>query len=232
MTDPTPEPSRFPAITQPPWAHLSPIIAFLSLTSLEGYVPPAAYPLAYTAKLAVVIAVAWLCRSAWRDLKPLPGPLGWLVAAALGVLVIAVWVGLDGKYPTFGSLSGNRAGFDPKSISSAPGRYAFLAVRFLGLVAVVPLIEELFWRSFLVRWVIDQDFEKVPVGLVTPLGAGVSSVAFALAHPEWLPALLTGLAWAWLLKWTGSLSACVASHAIANLTLGIYVLWSGAYRFW
>jgi CAAX prenyl protease-like protein len=100
------------------------------------------------------------------------------------------------------------------------------------LVVLVPLIEELFWRSFLMRWIIDQEFTRVPVGKVTPLAAGVTAVLFASAHPEWLPALLTGLAWAWLLAWSKSLSACVVSHMTTNLALGIYVLSTGAWRFW
>jgi CAAX prenyl protease-like protein len=112
------------------------------------------------------------------------------------------------------------------------GRIGFVAVRMLGLVVVVPLIEELFWRSFLMRWVIDPNFARVPIGRVTPLAAVVTSGLFALAHPEWLPALITGAAWAWLLWQTKSLSACFVSHAVANLGLGLYVLSTGAWKFW
>ena len=53
----------------------------------------------------------------------------------------------------------------------------FLAVRMLGLVLIVPLFEELFWRSFVVRWIIDpDDFRKVPIGRVT-LAAGAITAA-------------------------------------------------------
>jgi CAAX prenyl protease-like protein len=107
----------------------------------------------------------------------------------------------------------------------------FLAARFAGLVLVVPLIEELFWRSFLMRWLIDPEFEKVPIGKVTPIAAGVTSVLFASAHPEWLPAILTGLIWAGLLWATKSVGACFASHVAANLALGLYVLSSGRWEF-
>ncbi len=67
---------------------------------------------------------------------------------------------------------------------------------------------------------------------MTPLAAGVTSVLFALAHPEWLPALLTGLLWAWLLWQTRSLSTCLISHAVANLALGIYVITTGDWKYW
>ena len=100
----------------------------------------------------------------------------------------------------------------------------FYVVRLIGLVLLGPLIEELFWRSFLIRWLIDPDFRRVPIGRVTLISAAVTSVLFAVAHPEWLPALLTGLFWAWLLHQTRSLAACLISHAVANLALGIYVI--------
>ena len=111
-------------------------------------------------------------------------------------------------------------------------KWPFIAVRLFGLVLLVPLIEELFWRSFLIRWLINPDFHKVPIGRVTPIAAAVSSAVFALSHPEWLPALLTGLLWAWLLWQTKSLSACVISHAVANLALGLHVLATGDWKYW
>jgi CAAX prenyl protease-like protein len=128
-------------------------------------------------------------------------------------------------------MMGTRVGFDPGTLPQAV-RWPFVAVRFLGLVLLVPVFEELFWRSFLIRWLIAEDFTAVPIGKVTPLAAVVSSVIFGAAHPEWLPAVLTGLAWAWLLRRTASVSACVVSHATANLALGVYVLATGDWKFW
>ncbi|MEO6808567.1 MAG: CAAX prenyl protease-related protein [Isosphaeraceae bacterium] len=216
--------------------YVAPMATFLVLTSLEGYLPQSAegphltwYPVAYAVKIAVVVVAAWLCRAAWRDLKPWPGLKTLALAIGLGVAVAVVWVGLDGHYPSLPFL-GTRQGFDPGKLSG-PGRLGFLAIRMVGLVVVVPFIEELFWRSFLMRIVIDPEFERVPVGRVTPAAAAITSLFFALAHPEWLPALLTGLAWAWLLWKSKSLSACVASHMAANLALGIYVLVTGHWSF-
>jgi CAAX prenyl protease-like protein len=218
-----------------PIPYVAPMFTFLALTALEDFLPklegqphPAWYPVAYGIKIALVIAVAWASRSAWRDLWPWPSWGGLALAVALGVLVTVLWVGLDGRYPEF---LGTRSGFNPNVMPPA-GRIGFVAVRMLGLVVVVPLIEELFWRSFLMRWVIDPNFARVPIGRVTPLAAVVTSGLFALAHPEWLPALITGAAWAWLLWQTKSLSACFVSHAVANLGLGLYVLSTGAWKFW
>jgi CAAX prenyl protease-like protein len=212
--------------------YIAPMFAYVGLSTLEGSLPdPSWYPAAYAAKAAIVAAVMWYFRSTWRDLRSAPGP-GALAAAVLsGLVVIALWIGLDGLYPSLPFMGGARTAFDPNVLSPA-GKWAFIAVRFAGLVVLVPLFEELFWRSFLIRWLIDQDFWKVPIGRVTPLAAGVSSVVFALAHPEWLPALLTGLIWAGLLWQTRSVSACVVSHVVANLALGIYVIATGEWKFW
>ena len=121
--------------------------------------------------------------------------------------------------------------FDPTLLVPA-AKWAFVAVRLLGLVVLVPVFEELFWRSFLIRWLIADDFTRVPIGRVTPMAAAVSSVVFGAVHPEWLPGVLTGLCWAWLVWRTKSLSACVVSHATANLALGLYVLATGQWKFW
>jgi CAAX prenyl protease-like protein len=215
-----------------------PMFGYLVLTSVEGYLPTAAgggpspfwYPLAYTVKVAVVAALMWFCRSTWRDLKPWPSRSAIALAVGLGLAVAVVWVGLDGYYPTF-AITGTRAAFDPGILPPAV-RWSFVAVRLLGLVVLVPVFEELFWRSFLIRWLIADDFTAVPIGRVTPPAAVVSSVLFGAVHPEWLPGVLTGLAWAWLLKRTRSVSACVVSHATANLALGLYVLATGAWKFW
>ncbi len=226
-----------PAIERPDWLpYVAPLATFLVLTSAEGQLPtvdgqvhPTWYPVAYAAKVLIVALVAWLCRSAWRDLKPWPAPMALLAAVGLGLLVAGLWVVLDPYYPRFGFL-GSRSAFDPARIPG-PGRGLFLIARSFGLILLVPLIEELFWRSFLVRTVIDPDFTRVPVGRMTAAAAAVSSVAFAAVHPEWLPALLTGLIWAGLLAWSRSLMACVVSHAVANLALGIFVLATGRWEF-
>jgi CAAX prenyl protease-like protein len=228
-----PSPRRFPAWL--PYAF--PFALFLALTAAEGLATdaegkarPDLYPWLYAAKIALVAASAVIFRSAWRDFRPWPTPPQAAWAVALGIVVAVVWVALDGWSPALPG-SGGRSAFDPNALAPGP-RALFVAIRFLGLVAVVPLIEELFWRSFLMRWCIDADFEKVPVGAVTPLAALITSAAFALAHPEWVPALLTGLAWSALLWKTRSLGACLISHAIANLILGAYVVYAGAWRFW
>ena len=109
MTEPTSE-------LRPMLPYVVPLFGFLALTSLEGRLSgtgsgPASlgYPLAYTLKVALVTLLAWACRSSWRNLAPWPGVRSLALAAALGLLVAVIWVGLDGLYPTLGFL-GTRAG--------------------------------------------------------------------------------------------------------------------------
>ncbi len=221
--------------------YVAPMFAFLLLTNVESSLAsskgddPAQsiFPYLYAFKLIVVggILIISLVRfGLWRELVPLPRGTDLALAIVLGILVIALWIGLDGYYPSLGFL-GQRTSFDP-TVLPTHKKWLFLVARLSGLVLLVPVFEELFWRSFLIRCLVDSDFAKVPVGCVTPFAALASSTLFGLAHPEWLPAFLTGLLWAWLLKRTRSLSACVVSHLVANLTLGIYVLYSHEWRYW
>ena len=83
-----------------------------------------------------------------------------ILAVLVGLVVWGLWIGLDGHYPALPFL-GKRGGFDFETLAPRR-RSAFIGVRMLGLVVLVPLVEELFWRSFLIRWLIDQDFQKSP----------------------------------------------------------------------
>ncbi len=240
--------------------YVAPLVAFMVLTAFEGLLPldgekthPTYYPILYGIKLVIVSIVAWMSRAAWVDLKPLPCPKELAVAILLGLFVTIQWVGLelvvtkgleiaglDGAvtklaasmkwFPSPFGASGSRSAFDP-GVYSTGGKVAYLIMRFIGLVALVPLIEELFWRSFMWRWVIDQDFKKVAIGKASMIAVATTSGLFAASHPEWLPALITGLLWAWLVWKTKSVSACVISHAVANLTLGLYVVATGEWRY-
>ncbi len=245
MTTTTPTQSNEPPILSGPgrwpWLpYVAPMATFLVMTAMEDWLPRTApdsatiayYPWVYSIKISVVVIMMIWSRSTWRDLQPRPSWAAVGLSVAIGLAVALVWVGSDGYYPVYGSI-GSRAAYDP-SILTSTSRMAFLAVRFFGLVLVVPLIEELFWRSFVIRWIIDPDrFDLVPIGRVTLASAAITAALFSLEHPaEWLPALATGFAWAWLLRWSKSVTACFISHAVANLGLGIYVLATGQWKFW
>jgi CAAX prenyl protease-like protein len=124
---------------------------------------------------------------------------------------------------------GQRPAFDP--FGAFPGDPAglatFLTVRFLGLVLIVPVIEEFFLRGFVMRWVVQDPWWKVPFGEVTR-AAALAAVAYAVAsHPgEWIAAAAWFSLVTWLMHRTRSIGECVTAHATTNLLLGVYVvLW-------
>ncbi len=122
---------------------------------------------------------------------------------------------------------------------SSSRRFGYAAVigfRFLRLVVVVPLVEEIFWRGFLMRYVVagSRPFERVPFGQHSWKAFGVTTAAFMLVHAkeDWLGALVFGSLMYFLCVRSKSLAACVWMHAVANLLLGIYVLKTRQWGFW
>jgi hypothetical protein len=128
--------------------------------------------------------------------------------------------------------SGVRAAFNPfEQLAGQPAwAGAFLAVRFLGLVAVVPLVEELFLRGFLMRFVIEREWWDVPFGKVNKLAIALGTIVPMMSHPELLAAAVWFSMITWLMLRTRNLWDCVAAHALTNLILGLYVVWAGAWK--
>ena len=71
-----------------------------------------------------------------------------LLSVGSGVLVFVLWINMDW---TLGSQNAP-AGFDPGIFSSEGTKWLMIAVRIMGAVIIVPIMEELFWRSFLLRY--------------------------------------------------------------------------------
>jgi CAAX prenyl protease-like protein len=222
-----------PAITDRPpgWlTYVAPLGLFVALTTVEGWLPARWYPAAYATKVALVTIAAVAGRRAWRDLRPAWRDL--LPALLVGVAAWAIWVGLD-RWPGYPHL-GSRTGFDPyRAIADPAARSAFLAVRFYGLVLLVPLIEELVWRDFLLRYLTrPEDFRAVPLDRFSLQSGLLSGGAFALAHPEWLAAAVIATLYTLLVRSRASVFAAALAHAVTNLCLGIYVLQTGDWRYW
>ena len=166
----------------------------------------------------------------WRYYR-LGFPNQWAFTIGIAVLVFAIWIS---PQAVFGS-SPRLDGFDPTVFASGSGLYwATLVFRFLRLVVVVPLVEEILWRGFLLRYLIREDFETVPFGTFSWLSFGVVTLGFALEHnrPDWVPALITGALYNWVAIRTRSLSSCILAHAVTNLLLGIFILKTGQWGFW
>lgn len=202
---------------------------FAILSYAESRWPSLYVPL-YTAKAAAVTLLAVACRAAWRDVRLSARVL--VPAILVGFAVFAEWVLVD-RWMPFARYGGGRAAFDPfTQIANPAERAAFLVVRFYGLVLLVPVIEELFWRSFLLRYITRPDWQTVVQGTYSGTAFVLVAAAFAAAHPEWLAAMICAAAYALLLRQTRSLFACVVAHATTNLALGIYILATASWQYW
>ena len=101
---------------------------------------------------------------------------------------------------------------------------------------VVPLVEELFWRGFLMRFVIAEGrpFEKVPFGTHAWKAFWMTTAGVTLIHstPDMLAAFVWGCLVYWLAVKSRSLGGCVLMHGAANVALGLYVLQTEQWGFW
>ncbi len=219
--------TKLPA-SLPTWL---PFGLFLLLTTIESHLPLPVYPVFYAVKIALVGGVLIALRGAFPEARP--GGGGWAAATALGAVLFFAWIFVD-KYTPHFALLGTRTGYDPaRELSSPLAVLLFLAVRFLGLVVVVPFVEELFYRGFLLRFVTDMDdFQRVPIGTFSVLALLISSGVFALSHPEWLAAAIFALALCGLLHWTRNFFTCVLAHGVTNLLLGVYILHTSQWQYW
>jgi CAAX prenyl protease-like protein len=215
--------------SRPVLRYVAPIVVFGALTAVEGWLPQSIYPAFYFAKIFIVTVTLLVARRSLRDIQP-----SWRVvfpALLLGLVVFVQWVAIDNwlAYPHLGS----RVGFNPfAELHGRFWRFAFLAVRFYGLVLVVPVMEELFLRSFVLRSAMNADFESVPIGEMSLSAFAVVTGLSAIAHPEWLVAIIANVAYTLLLYRTRSLFATVVAHATTNCALGVYILATGDWRYW
>ena len=209
-------------------SYLAPIVAFCIFGTAEEWLPPAWYPIAYGVKIAAVVAALLTWRVSLRDIQP-----SWRVilpSIAIGLMVLAAWIGVDKAvpYPHLGA----RLGFDPHVIESENLRIAFVALRLVGLVLVVPVMEELLWRSFLLRYLSNSDFLQVPIGVFTPVAFVGMVAASAAVHPEWLVAVIASAAYGLWVQRTKSLFAAIVAHASTNAGLGCYIIVTRDWKYW
>jgi len=97
---------------------------------------------------------------------------------------------------------------------------------------VIPVMEELFWRSFLLRWFDQSDFMRLLPRAVSGRALLYCAIPFGLEHNFWFAGILAGLAYGWLYRHTGNLWAPILAHSLTNLLLGIWVVNTGNWQLW
>ena len=220
--------SRHPAVP-----YVLPFAVFIALLALQSLVPvPAA--IRFAVSLAAILAVS------------LPvlrgGPSKPVLSILLGLAVFVIWIGPDVLSPSWrhlfpfdNSLVGHPSGNTPPASKGDP---VFLIFRIAISVIAVPVLEELFWRGWLMRWLLvtdhrERDFTKVALGAYAPAAFWTVAVLFAVEHgPYWDVGLLTGIIYNWWMLRTRNLWDCILMHAVTNGALAAYVVLGGHWQYW
>jgi len=184
----------------------------------------------YAPRAAVVAALLFVYRRHYVEIdsKDLLNARHALISIVTGVVVFALWIKMDW------TLSSQAAppGFDPRVLGDGPGRWVMTVLRCTGAVIVVPIMEELFWRSFLLRYLIDNDFLTVAIGRLTWFSFLATTLLFGLEHHYLFAGMMAGALFSLVYYWTRSIAHCILCHAVANLALAVYVLTTAQWQFW
>ena len=212
---------------RPGIARVAPFLVFLVLTSCQGKSGASSACWFYLAK---TLAGAWLV---W-EMRPAVSEMRWAVsweAILVGIGIFAIWVGLDPFYPKLFSSGATGNPNDCFGEHSALAWF-FIAVHILGMTFVVPPLEEVFYRSFLYRYIAKQNFLSVPLNGFLPGPFLATAAVFGFSHNEWLAGVLCGAAYQWLVIRKNRLGDAMTAHAITNGLLGVWIVWKGAWHFW
>lgn len=209
-------------------------IALLILTESIGSLFPAAeahaagYWIAVGRGVVIALLLAWFWPAYTELHAPAPVAAGrWVEAVAAGLVVFVLWINLDQDWAVLSKSDE----FNPQSREGDINWTAAL-LRLMGLALVVPLMEELFWRSFILRWIERQDFLAVDPRRVGARAMLITTVLFALEHDQWLAGAIAGMTYNLLYIRTGNLWVPIVSHAVTNGALGVWILYTKSWQFW
>jgi CAAX prenyl protease-like protein len=142
------------------------------------------------------------------------------LAVATGFLIFLLWIALEGTYPLLFEIE-----YEPASAF-------FLIVKLIGFLIAAPLIEELFTRGFLIRFIVNADWKKVSPGTFTWTSFAITVLFFGLSHNRWLVGILAGVLLNMLLYYRKNIESCILAHVTANLLLALYILATGSWGMW
>ena len=160
-------------------------------------------------------------------------------AILAGVAVFVLWIGLPGFLRMLGvassfaefKISGGK--WNPfNHFGELTVAWFFICIRLAGAAIVVPMLEEVFFRSLLYRYIVSPNFLSVALGQFHWKPFLITSIIFGLEHREWLAGILCGFAYQGLVCWKKRLGDAMTAHAITNLLLGLWVVWKSAWNFW
>jgi CAAX prenyl protease-like protein len=219
---------RYPSLP-----YVAPFLVFMALLALGPRLPIGAREEAIL-RVSLLALVLWFCSRSVISFRTTHA----LTSVALGIAVFALWITPDILFPAWrdsflfnngltGRVEGNLA-------PEARADWVVIMLRCTRAIILVPIIEELFWRAWLPRWVDRmEDFRVVPLGQYSRAAFLLTAVLFASEHGSlWDVGLLAGLLYNWWMSRTRSLGDLILAHGVTNACLSIYVLMEGRWEYW
>lgn len=212
-------------------AWVGPFAVFALWLAVDKYVPLANPGKEVVRDLVLLASIIGLS----RRVLPRSAP-HWLSSIALGLAVFVMWIAPDVLFPAWRShwlFQNSIVGSLKTSIPPAELTPIMLVLRTARAALLVPVLEELFWRGWLPRWLQNTSFWKVGLGVYTPFVFWSTAVLFALEHGSfWEVGLVCGVVYNWWMRRTRSMGDLIVVHAVTNLALSLYVIGSGRWTFW
>jgi uncharacterized protein len=211
--------------------YIAPFLAFVGVMGLERLTALPAEWLYLIRFLIVAVLILTVSRP-YLSLRP-SAPMASIV---IGIAVFLIWIGPDALfgYRHFWLFENRLTGSATSSLApELKNNLAFILLRSAGSFLLVPILEELFWRGWMMRWLIDMDFLKVPLGKYVPSVFWIVAILFASEHgPYWEVGLAAGIIYNWWLIRTRNLADCILGHAVTNAVLAGYVLVTDRWQYW
>ena len=214
------------------WAHILPFLVYLFFIFAADMLARLGFSAQqlrylYGVKIAAVLLMLVIGYRHYTELHRFRlSPMGTGIALLTGLAVFWLWIHLDAGWMQVGAS----AGFDPRT----GGRIDWLlvAMRIAGAALVVPVMEELFWRAFLLRWIVDPHFDSVDTAQVTLKSIALTVVLFGFEHTLWFAGVLAGLAYSLLYLRLRSLWSAILAHAVTNAVLGVWIVHTQRWTYW
>lgn len=221
---PAHEPESAPHLPEHAVAHLAPLLAMLAAALVSGAFAAGPFDPLYV--LRVVAGVGALV--AVRGALPRPAVGPGFAPVAIGAAVAVVWCLFPG---------GDGTALQAALRALSPAEQAvWLGARLVGSVLVVPVVEELAFRGFLLPWLTGPDPASAAPSRGAPAWSWAavlfSSAAFGALHGNFLLGAASGVVFAYARMRRGRLSDAVIAHAVANAGVALAVLALGRWDLW
>ena len=214
-------------------AYLVPFLAIIAASCVSRLVGTSAgtgFEQLYGLRFVAAGVALWIYRS---ELKKLDWRFGW-VGPAVGAGVFCVWIAPEFWGPWVGMHGVAASGLGAALVAlPAWERLGWLVVRVTAAVFTVPIAEELAFRGYLARRLMNREFDQVAFRALGAVSIAVSSIAFGAMHgAQWAVGIAAGVAYALVVKRTGRFGEALAAHATSNLLLAAWVLGRGDWGMW